>query len=79
MLRREQWLEFARKLDWEFSYVSERDVYPAEQSGDPWLPSSAWADWEEPFRTTYAEYVSGQHEMDIALYAVRDARASPVP
>ena len=73
MLRREQWLEFARKLDWEFSYVSEADVYPAEQSGSPWLPSADWADWDEPFRTSYAEYVTQQHEKDIALYAVRDA------
>ena len=28
MLRRDQWLDLARKLDWDFSYVKEEDVYP---------------------------------------------------
>jgi toluene monooxygenase system protein A len=73
MLRREQWLELARKLDWEFSYVSEQDAFPAEQSGSPWLPAAEWAGWDEPYKTSYAEYVTQQHEKDLALYAVRDA------
>jgi toluene monooxygenase system protein A len=73
VLRREDWLDLARKLDWEFSYVRPEDLFPEVASGRPWLPHSEWASWDEPYRTTYAEYVSGQHEKDQAVYAVRDA------
>ena len=41
MLKRSQWLENARKLDWEFSYVREEDVFPEVASGRPWLPHDA--------------------------------------
>lgn len=73
MLKREQWIDFARKLDWEFTTVGEQEVFPAVQSGEPWLPHTEWAGWDEPYRTSYAEYVAQQHEKDAAVYAVRDA------
>jgi toluene monooxygenase system protein A len=73
MLKRDQWLDLARKLDWDFSYVGERDAFPEAVSGTPWLPHAAWKDWDEPYRTTYAEYVCTQHAKDAAVYAVRDA------
>lgn len=73
MLKREEWLDFARKLDWTYSYVSERDVFPEAVSGTPWLPHSAWAEWDEPYRTTYAEYVANQSAKDVAVFAIRDA------
>lgn len=71
--RPEQWLPLARKLDWTYRYVGERDVFPPETSGEPWLPHAAWALWDEPYHTTYAGYVANQCEKDRALYAVRDA------
>lgn len=73
MVKREDWLDLARKLDWEFRYVTEAEVYPLEVSGRPWLPHAEWADWDEPYRTSYAEYVTAQHQKDAAVYAVRDA------
>ena len=73
MLKREEWLPLARKLDWDYSYVSEADVFPEEISGRPWLPHSEWKDWEESFKTSYREYVQNQHDKDAAVYAVRDA------
>ena len=73
MLKREQWLDLARKLDWTYSYVDEKEVFPAEISGSPWLPHEAWKDWDEPYRTSYTEYVHQQHAKDAAVYAVRDA------
>src|SRR5688500_14674056 len=73
MSKRDQWLELARKLDWTLSYVSETDVFPEEVSGRPWLPGAAWAAWEEPYRTSYPEYVTTQHAKDTALAAVREA------
>jgi toluene monooxygenase system protein A len=74
-LKREDWLPLARKLDWEFSYVREQDVFPEVPSGRPWLPHDAWAHWNEPYHTTYAEYVTNQCEKDRTVYAVRDAFA----
>jgi toluene monooxygenase system protein A len=73
MLRREQWLDAARKLDWEYSYVKEEDVFPRDMSGRPWLPHEDWKDWDEPFRTSSAEYVENQSDKDTAMFAVRDA------
>lgn len=72
-LAREDWLDLARFLDWDFTYVAERDVFPPEMAGTPWLKAEDWADWDEPFHTTYAEYVVAQSEKDQAVYAVRDA------
>lgn len=73
MLRREEWLDLARKLDWDFSYVREEEVFPEVASGRPWLPHAAWQSWDEPYRTTFAEYVAAQHQKDASVYAVRDA------
>jgi toluene monooxygenase system protein A len=72
MLKREEWLDLARKLDWDFSYVDEREVFPEEVSGRPWLPRAAWQGWNEPFRTSYAEYVGMQHGKDAALRTVHE-------
>ena len=73
MLKRDEWLNHARKLDWTPSYVAEEAMYPPAMSGSPWLPHASWAHWQEPYRTTYAEYVTMQHAKDASVYAVRDA------
>jgi hypothetical protein len=73
MLNRDEWLPLARKLDWDYSYVREEEVFPEVISGRPWLPHSEWKDWEESFKTSYREYVDNQYEKDMAVYAVRDA------
>jgi toluene monooxygenase system protein A len=73
MLKREEWLHLARKLDWDYSFVTEEEVFPPVVSGRPWLPHSEWRDWEESFKTSYREYVENQHDKDMAVYAVRDA------
>jgi toluene monooxygenase system protein A len=72
-MKRDDWLDLARKLDWTFSYVDERDVYPEVASGTPWLPHDAWASWTEPFRTTYSEYVTNQAAKEASVSAVREA------
>ncbi|SRR5579875_257433 len=73
MLKRDEWLPLARKLDWDYSYVSEKDVFPEVASGRPWLPHKEWKNWDEPYRTSYTEYVVNQHAKDASVYAVRDA------
>jgi toluene monooxygenase system protein A len=73
MLKREEWLDLARKLDWDYSYVDPKEVFPEAISGRPWLPHSEWKDWDEPYRTSFAEYVVTQHSKELSVLAVRDA------
>jgi toluene monooxygenase system protein A len=73
MLSREEWLPLARKLDWDYTYVREDEVFPQVISGHPWLPHAEWKECEESFKTSYREYVDNQYEKDMAVYAVRDA------
>jgi toluene monooxygenase system protein A len=72
-MQRDEWFDLARKLDWDFSYVREEEVFPPEVSGRPWLPQEAWSAWDEPYKTTYAAYVTNQSEKERAVAAVRDA------
>ena len=72
MLKRDQWLDLGRDLDWDLTYVREEDAFPEVLAGRPWLPREAWAAWDEPYRTTYSEYVATQTEKDAAVYAVRE-------
>lgn len=73
MLRPDQWFDLSRKLDWDYSYAREDEVFPEVASGRPWLPQPAWADWDEPYRTSYSDYVAGQSRKDAAVAAVREA------
>jgi toluene monooxygenase system protein A len=73
VLDRDEWLDLARKLDWRFTYVREEEAFPAEPSGNPWLPNSAWSEWSEPYKTTYSEYVTTQNAKEASVRAVREA------
>jgi toluene monooxygenase system protein A len=66
-LRRDDWLDVARKVDWTYRYIDEREVFPESISGTPWLPQQAWKDWNETYRTTYREYVRNQRAKDDEL------------
>ena len=41
VLRRDDWLDLARKVDWTPRYVDERELFPEEISGRPWLTQDA--------------------------------------
>ena len=71
MLERDDWLDLARKVDWEFRYVDEQEVFPSELSGSPWLGHAAWEEWNEAYRTTYREYVASQRAKDDSVMGVR--------
>jgi toluene monooxygenase system protein A len=70
---RDDWLPLARKLDWTFRYVKEEDAFPREVSGDPWLGQNEWSHWEEPYQTTFEEYVRGQSQKEEALEGLSEA------
>ena len=72
-LQRDDWLDVARKVDWTYRYVDEREAFPESMSGTPWLPQQAWKDWNEVYRTTYREYVRNQRAKDDALMGARSA------
>jgi toluene monooxygenase system protein A len=72
-LNRDDWIDLARKLDWAYSYVREEDVFPELVSGRPWLPHAEWQHWDEPYRTSYAEYVDTQADKDAIVQGVREA------
>ena len=76
-MRRDDWLDLARKVDWTPRYVAERELFPEQISGSPWLPRDAWRDWTEAYRTTYREYVANQREKDAAVLGVRAALSKP--
>jgi toluene monooxygenase system protein A len=72
-LNRDDWIDLGRKLDWNYSYVREEDVFPELLSGRPWLPHAEWQHWDEPYRTSYAEYVETQADKDAIVQGVREA------
>src|SRR4051812_7806464 len=72
-MKRDEWFELARDLDWTWSEAREEAAFPAAMAGAPWLATDAWAGWAEPFRISSAEYVRTQHEKDATIAGVRDA------
>lgn len=72
-LSREDWLPLARDLDWDFSYVKREEVFPEILSGSADIPQESWSNWEEPYKTTYSEYVRIQTNKNQSLHAVREA------
>jgi toluene monooxygenase system protein A len=72
-LKREDWQDLVRDVDWEYSYVDHEAVYPEWHSGTGKVPLEAWRDWEESYKVSYPEYVATQHEKEGAAYAVKAA------
>src|SRR5260370_41574558 len=77
VLRRDDWLDLARKVDWTPGYVGERELFPEEISGRPWLGHDAWRNWNEAYRTTYREDVANQGDKDAAALGARAALSKP--
>lgn len=73
MAEAKNWLDLARKVNWKFKYVTEDEVFPEPVAGTNVVPSEAWAEWDEPYKTTYRDYVNTQYEKDLSVLAVRDA------
>ncbi|MGC4093915.1 MAG: hypothetical protein QM756_39620 [Polyangiaceae bacterium] len=71
MLKRDQWLPLSRELDWEFSYAKD-EAFPTLVSGTPALTPDEWARFDEPFKTSFSEYVEQQANKEVGLEAVRE-------
>lgn len=72
-LRREEWYDIGRDLDWTLSYVDDTAVFPEWMSGSGKVPREAWKKWDEPYKVTYPDYVSTQREKESSAYAVKAA------
>jgi toluene monooxygenase system protein A len=73
MLKREEWQDIIRDVDWELSYVDVDAAYPDWHCGTGKVPREAWKNWEESYKITYPHYVAIQHDKEAAAYAVKAA------
>ena len=73
LMKREEWQDLVGDVDWTFSYVDDEAVFPDWHAGTGKVPREAWAAWNEPYKTSYAEYVATQREKESAAYAVKAA------
>jgi len=72
-MKREEWYNIARDVDWTRSYVDEEAVFPEWLSGSGKVPREAWQKWEESYKVSYPDYVATQREKESAVYAVKAA------
>ncbi len=69
-LERSQWYDLTRDMNWTFTYVDEKDVFPEELSNSHGIAAEDWWGWDEPYKVTYTEYVHNQFGKDASVYAV---------
>src|SRR2546426_11370996 len=72
-MKREEWYNIARDVDWTRSYVDEEAVFPEWLSGSGKVPREAWKSWDEPYKCAYSDYVATQREKEGSVYAVKAA------
>ena len=72
-LGRLDWYEIARNTNWTPKYVAESELFPEELTCAFGLPVEAFEEYDEPYKTTYPEYVKVQREKDAAAYSVKAA------
>jgi toluene monooxygenase system protein A len=73
LLKREEWQDIVRDVDWTLSYADDDGVFPEWQSGSGKVPREAWSKWQESYRVTYPEYVATQREKESSAWAVKAA------
>lgn len=65
--------DIARDTNWTPKYVAESELFPEELSSAFGLPVEAFEEYDEPYKTTYTEYVKVQREKDAGAYSVKAA------
>ena len=64
LMKREEWQDLVRDVDWTLTYVDDDAVFPEWHSGTGKVPREAWWKWEEGYKITYPEYVATQREKE---------------
>lgn len=53
--------------------MREDELFPEHLSGSRGIPMQVWETYDEPYKTSYSEYVSVQREKDAGAYSIRAA------
>ena len=69
LLSRDTWYDLARATNWTPKCVTEEALFPEEIDGSRGIPMATWESYDEPYKTSYAEYVFIQCEKDAGTYA----------
>ncbi|MDA0821009.1 MAG: YHS domain-containing protein [Proteobacteria bacterium] len=72
-LGRNAWYDLTRATNWTPKYVSEDELFPEEMSGARGIPAATWETYDEPYKTSYPEYVEIQREKDAGTYSIKAA------
>ena len=73
LLKREDWQDLLREVEWSLAYADNDAVFPEWLSGTGKVPREAWKVWEEGFKVSYTEYVATQREKESAAWGVKSA------
>ena len=73
LLDRAEWYDIARATNWTPKYVSEAELFPDLMTGAQGVPMAKWEVYDEPYKTSYPEYVRIQREKDAGAYSVKAA------
>ena len=73
MLKRSDWYDLARATNWTPKYVKTEELFPEAMSDAFGIELNAWETYDEPYKTTFREYVSVQREKDADAYSVKSA------
>ena len=68
-----KWYDLARTTNWTPRHVSAEELFPREMSDIFNIPFSEWEKFDEPYKTSYREYVDMQSRKDADVYSVRAA------
>ena len=73
ILDRDDWYDLTRATNWTPKYVSEDELFPEHLSGGRGIPASVWETYDEPYKTSYPEYVEVQRAKDAGTYSIKAA------
>lgn len=73
VLDRSEWYDIARDTNWTPKFVSEAELFPEVMTGGLGVDRSKWESYDEPYKTSYPEYVKIQREKDAGAYSVKAA------
>ncbi|CAG4885413.1 Toluene-4-monooxygenase system, hydroxylase component subunit alpha [Georgfuchsia toluolica] len=73
LLDRSQWYDIARNTNWTPRYVKEDELFPNVMTGALGVERPKWEAYDEPYKTSYPEYVKIQRDKDAGVYSVKAA------
>jgi len=73
LLNRNEWYDLARATCWTPSFATEAEIFPDVLAGSLGIEAERWQSYDEPYKTSYPEYVRVQREKDSGVYSVKAA------